>query len=29
MMPLRAQIAIRVVELITCMHIIANTWRHW
>jgi hypothetical protein len=23
------QIAIRVVELITCIHIIAGIWRHW
>ena len=21
--------AMRVVEMITCIHIIANTWRHW
>jgi len=21
--------AMRIVEMITCVHIIANTWRHW
>lgn len=29
MIPLRVQIAIRAVELVTCIHIMANTWRHW
>ena len=21
--------AMRIMEMITCLHIIANTWRHW
>jgi hypothetical protein len=26
---LLAQIIIRTIELITCIHIIAGVWKHW
>jgi hypothetical protein len=25
----KVMVLMRVVEMITCIHIIANTWRHW